>query len=108
MAKKNSKEKAFNHAQATEGELDNRLHKTQQDLFKLRFRAASAPIKNTMEIRQLRREVARISTFLNQQRTASKAAAPKAAAPKAAAPKAAAPKPVAAGNSKPSKGRAKS
>ncbi len=66
MAKKASKEKAFEYAQATSDELSTRLNKTQQELFKLRFRAASAPIKNTMQIRKLRREVARLNTFITQ------------------------------------------
>lgn len=65
MAKK---EKVFDYKQADANELDARLHKTQQELFKIRFRAASAPMKNTMQIRQLRREVARLSTFINQKR----------------------------------------
>lgn len=60
------KEKAFSYAQADAKELVHRLEKTQQELFKLRFRAASAPIKNTMQIRKLRREIARIHTFINQ------------------------------------------
>jgi large subunit ribosomal protein L29 len=61
-----AKEKAFDYKQASEGELFARLQKTQQDLFKLRFRAASAPLKNTMMIQKLRRETARINTFMNQ------------------------------------------
>jgi large subunit ribosomal protein L29 len=71
MAKQAKNEKVFNYAQADEVELGTRLKKTEQDLFKLRFRAASAPIKNTMQIRKLRREVARLNTFINQ-RTKSK------------------------------------
>jgi large subunit ribosomal protein L29 len=67
MAKK---EKVFNYAQADTDELNARLNKTNQDLFKLRFRAASAPVKNTMQIRKLRREIARLYTFINQKKTA--------------------------------------
>ena len=66
MAKKATKEKAFEYAQATADELGVRLSKSQQELFKLRFRAASAPVKNTMQIRKLRREVARLNTFITQ------------------------------------------
>ena len=69
MAKK---EKVFNYHQASTDELNARLNKTQQDLFKVRFRAASAPMKNTMQIRKLRREVARINTFINQKSAAEK------------------------------------
>lgn len=61
-----AKEKEFNYHQASTSELNARLSKTQQELFKLRFRAASAPLKNTMAIRKLRRETARINTFINQ------------------------------------------
>ncbi len=68
MAKK---DKEFSYAQADVKELDARLEKTQQELFKLRFRAASAPIKNTMSIRKLRREVARLNTFINQRKAKS-------------------------------------
>jgi large subunit ribosomal protein L29 len=70
MAKK---EKVFNYHQATHDELNARLIKTQQDLFKVRFRAASAPVKNTMQIRKMRREVARLYTFINQKQVAGKA-----------------------------------
>ena len=65
MAKK---EKEFNYQAATPADLEQRLGKTRDDLFKLRFRAVSAPIKNTMQIRVLRREVARLNTFINQKR----------------------------------------
>lgn len=83
MAKK---EKEFSYAQADVKELDARLEKTQQDLFKLRFRAASAPLKDTMSIRKLRREVARLHTFINQKSAnAATAPAPKAPAAKTAA-----------------------
>ena len=80
MAKAKAKEKEFNHAQATVEELNNRLLKTQQDLFKLRFRAASAPLTNTMQIRKLRREVARLNTFVNQKNSAQPAVESKKAA----------------------------
>lgn len=63
-----AKERAFDYKQASETDLVQRLAKTQQDLFKVSFRAASAPLKNTMAIRKLRRETARIHTFMNQRR----------------------------------------
>ena len=73
--KSKSKEKQFNYAQATVDELNTRLSKTQQELFKLRFRAASAPLTNTMQIRHLRREVARLNTFVNQKSSGQPVAA---------------------------------
>ena len=69
MAKKEKKE--FDYKAVNETELTNRLEKTQEELFKLRFRAASAPVKNTMQIRTLRREVARLNTFINQRKHTS-------------------------------------
>lgn len=66
-----AKEKEFDYKQASDSDLAQRLEKTQQDLFKLRFRAASAAVKNTMSIRKVRREAARINTYINQ-RTAVK------------------------------------
>ena len=83
MAKK---DKPFSYHQADVDELNARLNKTQQELFKIRFRAASAPVKNTMQIRKLRREVARIHTFINQKSAAVQV--PAAKTPVAAAGKA--------------------
>jgi large subunit ribosomal protein L29 len=67
MAKK---EKEFIYKDASLPELNERLEKTSAELFKLKFRAASAPVKNPMQIRQIKREIARIHTFI-QQRTVS-------------------------------------
>ena len=61
-----TKEKEIKLKDATPDELRERLAKNQQTLFKLRFRAATAPVKNTMQIRHLKRDIARIHTFLNQ------------------------------------------
>ena len=61
-----AKEKSFDYKQASDSDLTERREKNQQELFKLRFRAASASVKNTMSIRMARREVARINTFMNQ------------------------------------------
>ena len=65
MAKK-KKEKNFN--ELTTEELYVNLDKAKGDLFKLKFRAASAPVKNPMEIRHLRKDIARLNTFVNQRR----------------------------------------
>ena len=65
-----AKEKPFDYKQASEGDLQHRLGKSQEQLFKLRFRAVSAPVKNTMEIRHIRREIARIKTILGQKSAA--------------------------------------
>jgi large subunit ribosomal protein L29 len=70
MARTSKKEKEFNYQEVNVGELTNRLQKTKEDLFKTRFRAASAGLKNTMQVRTLRREIARLHTFINQKRGA--------------------------------------
>lgn len=66
MAKK--KEKEIPYRELNVEELSRRADKAKEDLFKLRFRAASAPLKNPMEIRTLRREIARLNTFIAQRR----------------------------------------
>jgi ribosomal protein L29 len=63
MAKK---EKDFVIAEASVEELTRRLEKNTEELFKLRFRAASAPLKNPMDVRKLRRDIARFNTFITQ------------------------------------------
>lgn len=77
MAKK--KKEDVHYSQLSAQELERKLVETEQSLFKLRFRAVSAPLKNPMEIRVLRREVARIKTFANQKKTAPVAKATKTA-----------------------------
>ena len=54
-------------------ELTSQVNKANESLFKLRFRASTAPIKNTMQIRGLRREIARLKTFINQKNGSKKA-----------------------------------
>ncbi len=63
-----AKKEKVNYREFNVEELSRRREKSQQDLFKLRFRAASAAIKNTMQIRKVRREIARLNTFINQKR----------------------------------------
>jgi large subunit ribosomal protein L29 len=70
MAKKKEE---VHYSQLGTEELSRKLNETQQNLFKLRFRAVSAPLKNPMEISKLRKEVARIQTFMNQKRPATAA-----------------------------------
>lgn len=65
MAKKG---KQVNYREMDVDELNQELQKTRQSLFKLQFRAASAPVKNVNQMRQIRRNVARVMTFINQKR----------------------------------------
>ncbi len=60
------KENEFDYKEANVETLTQKLNETGESLFKLRFRAASAPLKNTMAIRHLRREKARLQTFITQ------------------------------------------
>ena len=63
MAKK--KEEA-EYSQLSVDDLRRRLIETREELFKVRFQNSSAPLKNPLKIRSLRREVARLSTFIHQ------------------------------------------
>lgn len=60
------KKKEINYDQMPVEELVRQTEKTREDLFKARFHLASAALKNPMEIRVLRREIARLETFKNQ------------------------------------------
>jgi large subunit ribosomal protein L29 len=48
----------------THGELEHRLEELYQELFNLRFQAASRQLADTSRIRQVRREIARIKTVM--------------------------------------------
>ena len=63
MAKKATKE-SLHELSVTE--LEARLMETQEKSFRMKFQHASNPLKNPMEIRTARREIARIRTILHQ------------------------------------------
>lgn len=63
MAKKGTKESLH---EMTVQELEARLRESQEKSFKLTFQHASNPLKNPMEIRTARRQIAKIKTFLHQ------------------------------------------
>jgi large subunit ribosomal protein L29 len=48
----------------TELELNAKLAQSQDKLFKLKFRHSTAPIRNPLEIREIRRMIARIKTLI--------------------------------------------
>jgi large subunit ribosomal protein L29 len=50
----------------TESELQTRERELTEQLFKLRFQRATGRIENPMKIRQVKREIARIKTLLNE------------------------------------------
>lgn len=47
-------------------ELNAKLNDMQDRIFKLKFRHTTAPVKNPLEIRSLRRDIARVKTLLAQ------------------------------------------
>jgi len=49
-------------------ELQVKLNDFEDRLFKLKFRHAAAPLKNGLEIRYLRRDIARVKTLLAQKK----------------------------------------
>ena len=54
----------------TNEELERKLHETRQELFNLRFQAATGSLENTARLRLAKREIARILT-IRQEREAS-------------------------------------
>ena len=46
-------------------QLDDELVKLKKEQFNLRFQKASGQLENTVRVRQVRRDIARILTFLN-------------------------------------------
>ena len=51
-------------------DLERKLHETRQELFNLRFQAATGSLENTARLRLAKREIARILT-IRQEREAS-------------------------------------
>jgi len=66
MAKKKER---INYAEASIDELKKRLSESREKLFQARFKNASGTLKNPMVIRFLRREIARLNTFVHQRGT---------------------------------------
>jgi large subunit ribosomal protein L29 len=52
-------------------ELAEKLDEAKEELFNLRFQLATNQLDNTARLRQLRREVARISTVIREQEIAA-------------------------------------
>lgn len=70
MAKKKAVEKEDFKTMSTQ-ELQARLAEAQESQFRLKFRHTSTPLKNPMQIRFKRREIARIQTWLKQKEAVS-------------------------------------
>ena len=54
----------------TSEELDQRLHETRQELFNLRFQAATGALENTTRLKLAKREIARILTVRTEREAA--------------------------------------
>ncbi|MDR3307003.1 MAG: 50S ribosomal protein L29 [Endomicrobium sp.] len=52
----------------TDVELNAKLAQLQDKLFKLKFRHWTAPVKNPLEIKEIRRNIARIKTLIVQKK----------------------------------------
>jgi large subunit ribosomal protein L29 len=76
----------------TADQLNTDLAGLKKEAFNLRFQQANGQLENTARVRAVRRDIARIMTFLGRQAAAAAPAKAKPAAPKAKAPKAAKPK----------------
>ena len=50
----------------SEAELETRQKELSEQLFKLRFQRATGRVENPMKIREVKREIARIKTLLNE------------------------------------------
>jgi large subunit ribosomal protein L29 len=66
MAKKDNTAEDFRTKSADE--LSDRLTKLKKEQFNLRFQRANGQLENTGRVRVVRREIARITTILNEQR----------------------------------------
>ncbi len=56
----------------TDDELDHRLADTRQELFNLRFQAATGALENSTRLRLAKREIARILTTQHQRNSKQK------------------------------------
>ena len=63
--------KAEDVRQKTDDELAGKLIDLRKEAFNLRFQRASGQLENTGRVREVRRDIARIKTILNQRAAAS-------------------------------------
>ena len=54
----------------SDGELKEQLLDLRKEAFNLRFQTASGQLENTARVRQVRRDIGRIKTILNERRRA--------------------------------------
>jgi large subunit ribosomal protein L29 len=58
--------KTADFAEMNLGDLIDELRETKQEALNLRFRNATGQLDNTAEIKRVRRQIARINTFIRQ------------------------------------------
>jgi large subunit ribosomal protein L29 len=58
--------KAKDYRDLSDEQLESHLHDTRQELFNLRFQAATGALENTARLKLAKREIARILTVRNQ------------------------------------------
>ncbi len=63
--------KAFELRELDADELAEKLDEAKEELFNLRFQMATNQLDNTARLREVRREVARISTVIREQEIAA-------------------------------------
>lgn len=68
MAKKKAKEKLHDLSRQ---EVEARLRESKDQSFKLKFQHATSPLKNPMELRVIRRQIAKLMTGLRQKEKVS-------------------------------------
>jgi large subunit ribosomal protein L29 len=64
MAKKKAAKEKADFNEMSVPELKAKLSETQESYFRLQFRHTSNPLKNPMQIRTHRRDIARLKTYL--------------------------------------------
>ena len=63
--------KAEDLRQKSPDELSDELAALRKEQFNLRFQAASGQLENTARVREVRRDIARIKTIMNERQAAS-------------------------------------
>ncbi len=58
--------KAKDYRDLSDEQLESRLHDTRQELFNLRFQAATGALENAARLKLAKREIARILTVRNE------------------------------------------
>ena len=65
--------KAADARHMTVDQLDDELTKLKKEQFNLRFQRATGQLENTARVRQVRRDIARVTTIVAEKRTKAKA-----------------------------------